>query len=200
MSDLFQEKAQDWDARPVPLLISEGVGAAILEHVHLAPDLQVMDFGAGTGLICARVAPHVGKVYAVDISAAMLEKLSEKHELRGKVETRCQDILQQPLGVRLDLIMSAMAMHHVEDTAALFEAFAAHLTKGGQLALADLDQEDGTFHPEGTEGVYHQGFDREVLRGLLERAGFGEIAFVTATRVPREGREYPIFLVTAKRS
>ena len=117
MTDLFHDKAQDWDAQPMPVRISAGVGAALRARVPLGPELRVMDFGAGTGLVCAQVAPHVHTVYAVDISAAMLDQLAAKPELRGKVEVVHQDLLATPLGRPVDLIISAMALHHVEDTA-----------------------------------------------------------------------------------
>jgi len=200
MTDLFEDKAKDWDARPVPVQISQGVGAALRARVPLAADLRVMDFGAGTGLVCAQVAPHVGKVYAVDISAAMLGQLATKPELAGKVEIRCQDLLEQPLGHQVDLVVSAMAMHHVRDTAGLLRAFAAHLPPGGRVALADLDREDGTFHPPGAEGVFHHGFDRDALTAALTAAGFTDIEFGTATRVDRDQRGYDVFLVTATRA
>jgi tRNA (cmo5U34)-methyltransferase len=108
MTDLFEDKAHDWDRRPVPIQISEGVGAALRARVALDPSLRVMDFGAGTGLVCAQVAPHVAQVYAVDISAAMLAQLAAKPELAGKVEIRQQDLLATPLGEPIDLIVSAM--------------------------------------------------------------------------------------------
>ena len=199
MTDLFEEKAQDWDARPMVAVISSGVGAALRERVSLSPELEVMDFGAGTGLVSGHVAPHVGRVYAVDISQAMLEKLAAKPELEGKVEIACQDILEQPLGRSVDLIVSAMALHHVEDTARLLETFAAHLEPGGRVALADLDAEDGTFHPADVEGVFHHGFDRAELGAKLEQSGLGEVEFTTAAEVDKEGKRYPIFLVTAKK-
>jgi len=200
MTDLFQDKAADWDARPVPAIISAGVGAALLEHVTLTPEMRVMDFGAGTGLICAQVAPHVGKVYAVDISQAMLDQLATKTALQGKVETVCQDILTKPLGRDIDLIISAMAMHHVLDTAALTRVFAAHLPAGGRIALADLDSEDGSFHPADAEGVFHAGLNRDTLSALLEASGFADIEFTTAVTVEKEGTSYPIFLVTATKA
>ncbi len=37
-----------------------------------------------------------------------------KKELQGKVEVLFQNILEQPLSIRFDLIVSAMAMNHVE--------------------------------------------------------------------------------------
>jgi predicted TPR repeat methyltransferase len=200
MNDLFQHKAGDWDTRPAPVQISAGVGKALLEHVALRDDMVVIDFGAGTGLICAHVAPHVRRVYAVDVSAAMLEQLAAKPELRGKVEPMHIDILTTPLPHQVDLIVSAMAMHHIEDTDRLLQAFADHLAPGGKIALADLDAEDGSFHPPDTEGVYHLGFDRNVLRSQLEAHGFSDIDFTTAVEVDRDAKRYPVFLVTATRT
>ncbi|NOY93704.1 MAG: class I SAM-dependent methyltransferase [Deltaproteobacteria bacterium] len=197
MTDLFEDKAAEWDARPLPAIISEGVGRALLEHVELTPDMQVMDFGAGTGLICCHVAPHVAKIYAVDISEAMLEQLAAKPELQGKVEPVCRDILEAALEEKVDLIISAMALHHVEHTDRLLKAFAQQLAPGGKLALADLDAEDGSFHPADIEGVYHAGFDRDELGALLEANGFEDVQFVTAAEVEKNGRHYPIFLLTA---
>lgn len=199
MTDLFRDKAADWDHRPVPAQISEGVVRAVRERVALDPDLTVMDFGAGTGLVGSKIAPFVRHVHAVDISEAMLAQLAAKEELRGKVTIHCRDILREPLEVRVDLVVSAMAMHHVQDTAGLLGALFAHLRPGGRLALADLDAEDGTFHPPDAVGVFHTGFDRGALGGLLEAAGFADVDFGTAVEVHKEARAYPVFLVTARR-
>ncbi len=202
MPDLFSEKAQDWDAQTPVQKISSAVGATLKQQVALHPEMEVMDFGAGTGLISSHVAPQVAQIVAVDVSAAMLEKLQEKPELQGKVEAVCQNILDQPLKRSFDLIMSAMALHHVEDTAQLFRCFADHLKPGGQVALADLDTEDGTFHQQGNDGVFHFGFDRDHLQKLLTASGFTEVTFQTPHVVKREDsdREYPLFFVTATRS
>ena len=72
MTDLFKDRAADYDQRPVPQQISEGVTAAMLATVPMGPETRVLDFGAGTGLLCAKIAPHVAHVVAVDISEAML--------------------------------------------------------------------------------------------------------------------------------
>jgi 2-polyprenyl-3-methyl-5-hydroxy-6-metoxy-1,4-benzoquinol methylase len=199
MADLFEEKAKDWDTRPVPAQISEGVSEALTDAVDLSADLTVLDFGAGTGLIASQIAPRVKEILAVDISPAMLEQLASKDELQGKVEVFCQDIIEDPLERQADLIVSAMAMHHVEDTRALLGALFDHLVPGGRVALADLDTEEGDFHPPDIEGVYHYGFDREELGALLEEVGFTEPEFVTATDVTKDGRQYSVFLVTARK-
>lgn len=197
MTDLFRDKAADWDARPVPAQISQGVFEALTRAVTLSPDLTVLDFGAGTGLVCSKLAGRVGHVLAVDVSRSMLEQLAAKPELAGKVEIFCQNILEAPLPRKADLVVSAMAMHHVEDTRALLRALHEHVVPGGRIALADLDTEKGDFHPPNTEGVYHAGFDRGALGALATEAGFSDVAFVTACEVDKEERRYPIFLLTA---
>ncbi|MGD8547536.1 MAG: methyltransferase domain-containing protein, partial [Thiohalophilus sp.] len=83
MSDLFEEKAQDWDANEMIRALSSGVGTAILERILLNEQMSAMDFGAGTGLITSHIAPHISQVTAVDVSESMLEKLAAKPELQG---------------------------------------------------------------------------------------------------------------------
>jgi 2-polyprenyl-3-methyl-5-hydroxy-6-metoxy-1,4-benzoquinol methylase len=197
--DLFKEKAEDWDSRPLPAQISEGVFGALKSQVVFSGTETVLDFGAGTGLVCSRLAPEVGKILAVDISESMLEKLAQKPELAGKVEIFCQDILEKPLAQKVDLVVSAMALHHVKNTDALLKALFDHLVPGGKVALADLDAEDGTFHPPGTEGVFHHGFERQGLSQKATAAGFSEVAFTTALEVGRDNGTYPIFLMTAEK-
>ena len=200
MADLFQEKAQDWDVNDMVRGLSLGIGSAILDNVALDSSMQVMDFGAGTGLITAQVADKVAQVTAVDVSEAMLERLAAKQELKGKVNIVCQNILEQPIDAQFDLIVSAMAMHHVEDTDKMIERFAEHLKPGASIALADLDAEDGTFHPEDVQGVYHAGFDRKLFTEKLQAHGFKDIRFVTAHTASKEDRQYPIFLALASKA
>ena len=96
MTDLFNEKAKDWDASEMRKALSSAIGSSILENVYLHDQMSVMDFGAGTGLISSQVAPMVKKIVAVDISEAMLNKLVSKPELQGKVEIVCQKLLINP--------------------------------------------------------------------------------------------------------
>lgn len=199
--DHFEDKSKDWDARPAPVQISQAVGRLLHERVAWTPEMRVMDFGAGTGLVASHIVEHVDQVVAVDVSPSMLEQLAAKPELQGKVETRCQDIIETPLNERFDAIVSAMALHHVKDTDTALKRFHDHLKPGGQLALADLDAEDGGFHPPSTEGVFHHGFDRTQLQEKLEAAGFEAVHFDTAVEITRdEGGTYPVFLVTARRT
>lgn len=85
MTDLFTEKAKDWDVNEMVLQLSAATSSAILENIEFNEQMQVMDFGAGTGLITSQIIPHVKKITAVDVSQTMLEQLLSKPELEGKV-------------------------------------------------------------------------------------------------------------------
>lgn len=199
MGDLFNKKADEWDTQSIPLQLSKTIGPALIENVILDPDMEVMDFGAGTGLLTSHIVPLVKSVAAVDISQSMLDKLAAKPEFHNKVTAYCQNILQQPLNKQFDLIISAMAIHHVKETAHLLKSFTQHLKPGGRIALADLDTEDGSFHPPQTEGIFHLGFDRESFSLLLQDAGFEDIQFLTAHIVEKEGVDFPVFLVLGRK-
>lgn len=200
MADLFNEKAKDWDVNEMVLQLSSAIGSAILKNIEFNEHMQVMDLGAGTGLISTHIAPRVKSIVAVDTSQAMLDKLVNKPDLAGKVKTVCQDITEKPLDTEFDVIMSAMAMHHVKDTDLLLQRFYEHLKPGAKLAVADLDKEDGSFHPADIEGVFHHGFDRSELKNSLQKQGFQDIQFITAHTIDREGQHYPVFLVTAAKA
>ncbi len=197
MSDLFNDKAKDWDTSERKLLMSSAVGTSIIKYIRLNQQMDVMDFGAGTGLVTAHIAPFINKVLAVDISQAMLDKLTSKTELHNKVEALCQDIVCDPIDTKFDLIVSAMALHHVKDTTSLLNTFSKNLKSGAKIALADLDKEDGDFHPAESEGVYHSGFERGNLQSILENTGFHDIQFFTIHTINKSGKQYPMFLVVA---
>lgn len=197
MTDLFKEKAENYDADDWSKEISSVIGAVLLSKIPFHDQMHVMDFGAGTGLICSSIAPVVRKITAVDISKAMLEKLMAKPELQKNVEVLCRDIMINPIDESFDLIVSGFAMHHVEDTNKLIQTFAGHLKTGSRLALVDVDKEDGSFHGDDDKGVFHKGFDREALKILMKKHSFKNIDIVTAHNFEWEGRKYSAFLATA---
>lgn len=200
MADLFEEKAKEWDANERRTRLASAIGSSILRRVPLHEQMSVLDFGAGTGLIAGQLAPRVNRIVAVDTSPAMLKKLESKPELEGKVEIVCRDLLDEPLDDRFDLVVSAMTLHHVEDTAKLMQTLCAQLKDSGSVALADLDKEDGSFHPADAQGVFHYGFDRDGLRALMEKNGFEQVKFFTAHTIKGEQKDYPVFLVTASKA
>ena len=202
--DLFAHKAQGYEANSQRVATVQGIGRSLLSAIELHGDMHLMDFGSGTGLLLEQLAPRVGKVTAVDVSAAMnLELEAKRHRLPCELEILPLDLTGEPLhtcldGVRFDGIVSSLTLHHVADIPALLVRFYALLPPGGFIALADLDAEDGRFHPD-MSGVYHAGFAREQIRALAEQAGFSQVEICTASVAQKPWGEYPIFLLTARR-
>jgi 2-polyprenyl-3-methyl-5-hydroxy-6-metoxy-1,4-benzoquinol methylase len=202
----FESVAARWDSNPGRVRIATEVAAAIKREVALHPDMDVLDYGCGTGLLGLQLLPQVGSLTGADSSPAMLEVLAQKIESQDlhHVQTQLVDFEHGAHAKgTYDLIVSSMVAHHVPDTAALFKEWMRLLKPHGQIAFADLDSEDGAFHGDNT-GVFHLGFDRDHLRELLLAAGFIEVRAGTATSVRKEvegqgEREFPIFLVVARR-
>ena len=80
----------------------------------------------------------------------------------------------------------------------MYKEMAETAREEGFIALADLDAEDGRFHPD-MSGVYHAGFARASIRALAEQAGFSQVEICTASVAQKPWGDYPIFLLTARR-
>ena len=64
------------DEQPRRVQLAREAFDAIRENAPLNPELGVLDFGCGRGLL---VAPHVNSVLGVDTSHGMLEVQEAKH-------------------------------------------------------------------------------------------------------------------------
>lgn len=196
--DYFAHKAASFDQNPARVDNVAAIAEALQATIRLDRSMHLMDFGSGTGLLLERVAPHVGKITAVDVSESMNRQLAEKiPQLGCPVDIRPVDLVQEAIDGPFDGIISSMTLHHVEDIGAIFRRFRAMLKDGGFIALADLDAEDGSFHSEDT-GVFHNGFDRAAISRVAEEAGFGEVAVASASVVRKPQRDYPVFLLTGR--
>ena len=208
MTTYFDQSAATWDNEPRRIALMKAVGEAILREARPTKDMDVLDYGCGTGLVSLFLLSHVRSVTGADNSPGMLEVLNKKITEGGIVNMNVirLDLERDPLPVaRYDLIVTSMTMHHVADTEKVVRAFRDLLHPGGKLCIADLDTEPGVFHsPEAASSVYHHGFDRDRLKGQLAAAGFTKMHDVTAHTIHKPvevsgERAFPVFLVTASR-
>lgn len=202
----FDREATSWDEKPDRVRLAAEVTGAVRAAVTLTPEMDVLDFGCGTGLVSLGLLPYVRSVTGVDSSQGMLDVMAAKIE-RGRLANIRALRLDLDRGDTLTgqyhLIVTSMTLHHVPDVESLFALLHRLAAPGGYLAVADLDAEGGKFHADDT-GVFHHGFQRERLRGMLSEAGFEDIRDRMAAEITKPDsdgvmRRFSVFLITGRK-
>ncbi|MCW8838964.1 MAG: class I SAM-dependent methyltransferase [Thiovulaceae bacterium] len=197
MKDNFEHKAKEWDSKSIRVQNALTIAEAIKSRVKLTPDMHLMDFGVGTGLLGFEVLKDVKSMVGVDTSKGMLEKLQDKNSDTLQIKPICQDIIENPLRDKFDGIISSMTLHHIESLTKFFTTIKNHLNNNGFIAIADLESEDGTFHSDNT-GVFHFGFDKDELCKIVKDCGFKDVEFNNISIIKKPQRDFGIFLLTAR--
>ena len=194
----FDKRADDWDKGNVQVQGARKIANAISDKISLNESMEVLDFGIGTGLLGFEIAKSVKKVYGIDTSPKMLEKVAQKNTSELSIETYCQDIIERPLKRKFDGLVSSMTLHHVEDLEAFFSTIYQTMEDGAFIAIADLETEDGTFHSDNA-GVFHFGFDAKELCSVVTKCGFRDVAFENINTINKPQRDFGVFLLSAKK-
>ncbi|WP_256794506.1 class I SAM-dependent methyltransferase [Terrabacter sp. Ter38] len=183
----FDDAAATWDDDAGHEERQVAVAQAIEEALTLTPRMSALDVGGGTGRLSILLSDRVGSVVVTDPSAGMVQVARERIQAAGlsdRLRAVQVDLTTDPLDGAYDVVWSSMALHHVQDLDGLLRSVAELLVKGGQLAIADLDEDrDGAFHADKVDFDGHQGFDRQRLAEQLADAGFGDVRFVDATTI-----------------
>lgn len=201
--NIFDNRAAAWDDKPRRAKLAADVARVICDTVKITPGMDILDFGCGTGLLTLQFPPLARSVTGIDSSKGMLAVLEEKIREQGlkNVTARCIDVEKGELpDGTYDLIVSSMTFHHIRDVQPVLAILSSLLKPAGTLAIADLDSDNGKFH-DTPEGVFHNGFDRCIMKKHFERAGFVRIRNRTAAIVQKESasgelRAFTVFLMT----
>lgn len=199
----FDSHAATWDDDPDKVRRARAVAEAIRAAVPVTPDMHLLEYGCGTGLLGLALAPHLARLTLADASEGMLEVLGRKLAAGAAPNASALrlDLEHDPLPAeRYHLACSLLTLHHVHDLDRVLTQLRAALRPGGTLCVADLDAEDGSFHGHGAD--VHPGFDRGALAARLLAAGFAAPAFTTVHEITRtiDGRErrFGVFLAVAR--
>jgi len=135
--------AAEYDSRHAKFRDFEKDARVVMQLLDLQPEHTVIDLGCGTGAFVIPAARSCRKVYAVDISRAMLDRCTEKARAAGlnNIETHCAGFLTyEHKGDPVDAIVSVAALHHLPDfwKAVAFKRMYDMLKPGGKLYLFDV--------------------------------------------------------------
>lgn len=200
----FDEKAATWDQDPTKVERAKLFAEIIRNKIDLTKVEMALEYGSGTGLLSFALAHDLHDITLMDDSLEMTKVTNDKCE---RLDIRHFHPIKYDLLVdglpehKFELIYSAMTMHHVDNTNAILRKFNEILNPGGYIVLIDLVTEDGSFHNFEFDG--HLGFDKNELEEKITASGFEPISYQIAYTIKAERkekiREYPLFLLVAKK-
>lgn len=201
----FDNKAAEWDNNPMHWERSAAIAEEIKKLVPLNRKMTALEYGAGTGITSFLLKDYLKEITLVDNSSEMIRVIKEKISTSKVKNLKTLNInleVEEYKEQKYDLIFTQMVLHHVDDTEKIIKVFHQLLNKGSYLAIADLYEEDGSFHGDGFTG--HKGFHMDRLSDLLKKSGFSGIFYKTCFVIHRkisenETRPYEVFIMTAKR-
>ena len=201
----FDIKAGEWDKNQMHWDRSKAIADEIIKLIPLKKDMTALEYGAGTGVTSFLLKDYVKEITLMDNSSEMLRMINEKIDsakvmnlkaLNFNLETREYN------DGKFDLIFTQMVLHHVFDVEKIIGVFNTLLNQGGFLAIADLYEEDGSFHGEGFSG--HNGFNMNSLSDILRKNSFSDISHKTCFVIDRKlsetvSKQFDVFLMTARK-
>jgi tRNA (cmo5U34)-methyltransferase len=200
----FDTKAAEWDMNPMHVERSVAVAKEIRELIPLKNNMKALEYGAGTGITSFLLRDSLKEIILMDSSTEMVKIMEEK--IRSAQATNLKVISfdlehSDYTEGKFDFIFTQMVLHHVSDIESITGKFRQMLNPGGYLAIADLYEEDGSFHGEGFTG--HKGFNTEHLSGILKNHSFVDISHKTCFVIKKkisenEYKEFEVFLLTAR--
>lgn len=197
----FDKNAKDWEKKERRLLLAKKAFEAISEKVKVDKSKIIADFGAGTGLLHIGFQPHVKEIIALDNSQGMLNVLNEKILNQGitNIKPVFFDADKDEFNdINFDILISSMSFHHVNDIKAFLNKIYNQINENGQVCIADLVSEDGSFHSDNT-GVIHFGFNPEEFALWMQETGFKDVETLVFHEIDSNDRKYPVFYAYAKK-
>jgi predicted methyltransferase len=151
---------------------------ALVAAARLKPGMVVADIGAGTGLFTpyfSRAVGSTGKVIAVDIVPAFLERIRERAKTEGlaNVETvLCTERSVELPPNSIDLAFICDVYHHFEYPYSSMTSLHRALRPGGQVLLVEFKRIPGT---SSDWVLNHVRAGQEVFTAEITAAGFQQV-------------------------
>lgn len=148
----MQRSARFWDriaesyaGRPVADEASY-LKKLVITREYFRPDMNVLEFGCGSGATAVSHAPYVKQVDAIDVSSRMLEIARQKAEAAnvGNITFRQSTIEEYSApDASLDAVLGLSILHLLEDKEAVIAKVHAMLKPGGIFVSSTACLGDG---------------------------------------------------------
>jgi len=111
----------------------------LVRYGGLRSSERVLEVGAAMGRYTMLLAEKGLRVDAIDLSAAMLEKLDEFNAGRYPISTHAMDVADAPAdwNGRYDAVVALFTLHHFHTLDAPFQAMARLLRPGGRVVFLE---------------------------------------------------------------
>lgn len=204
----FDQQAKEWDNDPKKTERAIIIAKEMIDFIQLNKTMNAFEFGCGTGLLSYQLKDSFKTITLADTSEGMIKVLHEKiaDENINNFKPLLVDLLEDDSVINrseFDVIYTLMTLHHILEIDKILMIFNRMLKTGGYLCIADLVQEDGSFHTNVPGFVGHNGFDREKLNAVLSNNGFkvayNEIPLEIEKEFDKKVRKYPVFLMICKK-
>lgn len=156
----FDEKAEEYDDSRHE--VHHALAALVTEYADPGPDDVVLDLGTGTGAIALELAADAKRVVGRDVSDGMLDQAREKATAEGVENVDfANGTFREPNveayrpgdGSGIDVVVSNMAMHHLDDEAkreaidAIADLSPDRFVLGDLMLFAEADPEAEVYDP-----------------------------------------------------
>jgi len=202
----FDKEAQDWDNDPKKIERAIIFAKEINDFIKPDKTLNALEFGCGTGLLSFQLKDYFKTITLADSSEGMIKVLGEKIVKEGVKNFKPLhiDSLESDLKINeYDVIYTLMTLHHIPDVNNIVKVLNAVLKGGGYLCIADLVEEDGSFHSDHDNFDGHNGFDRNELSDILLNNGFSieyyKVCFEIVKTIDDKDKIYPLFLMISRK-
>ena len=163
MNDSWDEYAEEWDSNKDAISYANKAFDSLIDQVNLS-DLDVLDFGCGTGLLTEKISPHASKVVALDSSSKMISVLTNKTlpNVTTFSEQLSEDLINKNTSLhnRFDLIVASSVFGFLPDYESTLTLLKSLLVPDGVLIqwdwLSPSEDADFGLSEEKIESTYRE--------------------------------------------